>query len=261
MADEGEILRVSSAVADMRAEPLAAASLDTQALFGEEVVIVGQLGAWIRGRSCLDGYEGWIPAADLHTRRVIPTHRVAARAALLFPRPDIKAPPLVRLPLGARVRVVEADIPMHGTGRPGVRLETGGYVIADHLTSLEEAEKDWVALAERCLGAPYLWGGRSSDGLDCSGLVQLAVQAAGRDCPRDTGPQSAWAVPFDADGGLARGDLVFWTGHVGIMLDETRLLHANAHHMAVAVEPLADAVARIAAAGGGEPTLYGRLPA
>ena len=133
-----------------------------------------------------------------------------------------------------------------------VALASGGYVFSRHLAGPDEHAADFVAVAEQFCNVPYLWGGRTFAGLDCSGLVQTAMLAAGSACPRDSDMMEAslgTALPADDLKALRRGDLVFWKGHVGIMVDEMRLLHANAHHLRVEIEPLAEAVARIAAAG------------
>jgi cell wall-associated NlpC family hydrolase len=155
----------------------------------------------------------------------------------------MKAPPLDLLSLNARIVVA-------GERDRFSQLADGRFAVTAHLAGADDFADDFVAVAERFLGAPYLWGGRTSIGLDCSGLVQLALQAAGIACPRDTDmleKSVGAALPDTGDlSGLQRGDLVFWKGHVGVMLDEKRLLHANAFHMAVAVEPLSEAVARIA---------------
>jgi cell wall-associated NlpC family hydrolase len=131
-----------------------------------------------------------------------------------------------------------------------VRIAPDGFVWAEHLAPLDRFAPDWVATAERFLGAPYVWGGRTHHGIDCSGLVQIALASAGIAAPRDTDQQEAVLGSAIASLARERGDLVFWNGHVGIMLDATRLLHANAFHMQVEIEPLADAIARIAPVAG-----------
>jgi len=174
----------------------------------------------------------------------VPTHKVTALRTLAFPGPSIKTPPLEALPLGARVAVARIENRMAVT-------PSGGYLPAAHLAPLDKNESDFVAVAERFLGTPYLWGGKTALGLDCSGLVQVALTACGVACPRDSDMQEAalgTAVPVDPSA-LSRGDLVFWKGHVAIVRDRSNLLHANAYHMAVAIEPIADAVVRIRNAG------------
>ncbi|MBK0400358.1 C40 family peptidase [Limibaculum sp. M0105] len=233
--------------------------LDTELLLGESFVVEEVTGEWCRGRSALDCYRGHVPAKLLGQPGAEPTHRVARLMTHLYAEPDIKTRPLATLSYGSRLAVVDTT-DAKGTRAPMARLARGGLVIADHLEPLVQPAQDWVAEAERLLGVPYLWGGRSSFGIDCSALVQLARQAAGAECPRDSGDQEQALGATLAPGTTpARGDLIFWRGHVGIMLDAVRLLHANAHHMAAAIEPLAEAVARIEAAGGGPVTRHARL--
>jgi cell wall-associated NlpC family hydrolase len=193
-----------------------------------------------------DRYVGYMPSEGLARAVVTPTHRVAALRTYLYPRPDIKSPPLALLSLNALLAATEEE------GR-FLALENGGFVVADHARKLDSPAADFVAVAQSFLGTPYLWGGRTSLGIDCSGLVQLASEAAGLDAPRDADMQAAeLGRPLDWLGAdtLARGDLVFWDGHVGIMASDSELLHASAYHMAVVVEPFSEAKTRIAASGG-----------
>ena len=180
---------------------------------------------------------------------------LSALRTLVFPGPSIKLAPMSALPFGARVAVTR----MHE--RLAV-MATGGFVPAQHLAAFDTMETDFVAVAERFLGTPYLWGGKTSLGLDCSGLVQVALTACGLACPRDSDMQEAaftTAVPWDGDpSALQRGDLMFWKGHVAIVRDATTMIHANAYHMAVAIEPIAEAVSRIAA--GGDPVTSVKHP-
>src|SRR5262249_30700622 len=173
------------------------------------------------------------------------THKVTALRTLAFPGPSIKLPPLEALPLGARVAIARVE------DRLAVTC-SGAYVPAPHLAPLDFVEPDFVAVAERFLGVPYLWGGKTALGLDCSGLVQVALTAGGRICPRDSDMQEqalGAPIPHAGEGALQRGDLVFWKGHVAIVRDGATLIHANAFHMAVAIEPLGEAIARIREAG------------
>ena len=173
------------------------------------------------------------------------THRIAALRSYVYPEPDGKLPPLALLSLNALITAKGFE------GR-FLTLEGGGYVVARHALSAGEVVDDPVAVAEAFVGTPYLWGGRTSIGLDCSGLVQLAVEAAGHKAPRDADMQAAeLGEPIEWREGtkLRRGDLVFWEGHVGIMTSATDLLHANAHHMTVEIEPFAEARERIREAG------------
>jgi cell wall-associated NlpC family hydrolase len=234
---------VIAPVADLRRTPSHDAPLDSQALLGERVIVheVTDEG-WARGELATDGYAGWLPASALAPEGPPPTHRVMALTTLAFAKPDIKTPPLALLPMSAVLAVTRQDDRFAVTA-------ANLHIPVVHLAPLATTRPDFVAVAEQFLGTPYLWGGKTALGLDCSGLVQVALQAAGISCPRDSGPQEqALGTPIQLPE-LRRGDLVFWKGHVAIARDSTTLIHANAHAMAVAIEPLADAVARIKAAG------------
>lgn len=245
-------LVVTLPVAPLTAAPEPEAPCVSQLLYGEVFWACESTGDWAWGQSALDGYVGYLPRLALEPQAAAPTHRVRQPLAHVYPAPDLKTRPIGMLPLGARVAA--------GGSGAWAALATGGHVYAAHLAALDAAEADWVAVAEQLLGAPYLWGGRSAMGIDCSGLVQLALQAAGRDCPRDSDMQAAGLGRSLKPGAQPRrGDLIFWRGHVGVMLDRVRLLHANAHAMAVSIERLDAAVARIAASGGGPVTRHARL--
>jgi cell wall-associated NlpC family hydrolase len=250
----GAVREVADAQAPVRRSPSPDATQDTEALRGELVTVYEDNGeGWCWGQLAGDGYVGWLPANALRPPGPPPTHRVAVLRSLEFSGPSIKSPPLAALSLGCRVAVAphEDDLPAAGNGGKLTRLASGGYVPARHLAGIGTTEPDFVAVAERFVGVPYLWGGKTSLGIDCSGLVQVALTAAGIVCPRDSDMQErAFASLPAADiATLRRGDLVFWTGHVAIVCDERTLVHANAFHMAVAVEPVADAVCRIRQAG------------
>lgn len=252
-----EILReVVDPQAPLRRSPAPEASLDTEALKGERVAVdeTNDEG-WSHGRLVSDGYVGWLPANALAAPGPSPSHKVAALRTLAFPGPSIKLPPVEALSFGCLVAVVHIDGPFALTS-------AGDYLPARHLVAIDSHESDPVAVAERFVGTPYLWGGKTSFGLDCSALVQIALTACGIACPRDSAPQEAVvgrALPVDATlSGLQRGDLVFWNGHVAMMRDSASLIHANAFHMAVAIEPLGEAVSRIRAAGS-EPVCVKRL--
>ncbi|AWB22282.1 NlpC/P60 family protein [Methylobacterium currus] len=252
----GRPCRIARPVAPLRRAPDPAAALDSEALLGEAATVYDVRDGWAFAQLAADGYVGYLPAEALGPVDPAPTHRVSALRTFLYPAADLKRPVLGALSLGARVAVA---------AREGAyaRLADGRFVWAGHLAPVEAIEPDVAATALRFLGTPYLWGGRSSLGLDCSGLVQTALAAAGIPAPRDSDQQEAalgGAVALSPDlAGLRRGDLVFWRGHVGMMLDETRLIHANGHHMAVAVEPLAEAEARIRAGWTGPGTGDGAI--
>ncbi len=230
--------------AGLRRAPRFDAPLDTEALTGETLLIFEEDEGWAWAQLDRDDYVGYMPANALGAVGAAATHRVAARATWVYAAPHIKSPTLGWLSLNARIAGEKADDRF-------VRTREGGFVFASHVAPIDDAEGDFVEVAERLVGAPYLWGGRTSIGLDCSGLVQLALEAAQRPCPRDSDMQmSELGEPvIHAPGSLQRGDLVFWRGHVGVMIDADLLLHANAHHMRAEIEPLTQAAARIAAHG------------
>jgi len=242
---EGRVYEVIEPQAPLRREPRPDAPLETEALKGERVTIYDANGeGWAWGQLAADGYVGWLPDNALALPGAAPTHKVTALRTLAFPGPSIKLPPLEALPLGARLAIARIEDRMAVT-------QSGAYVPAAHLAPLDRNETDFVTVAERFLGAPYLWGGKTALGLDCSGLVQVALTACGVSCPRDSDMQeAALGAAVSADPStLKRGDLIFWKGHVAIVRSPDSLLHANAHHMAVAIEPIADAVMRIRGGG------------
>jgi hypothetical protein len=241
---EGRAMRVSAGTADLRHAPSPDAPLDTQALFGETVTLYEDHEGfgWVQLES--DGYVGYIAMAALSDGWNAPDRRVKVNRTFVYPGPDLKLPPRDALPLGSAVRVkAMRDL--------FAQIDDAAFVYADHLAPMDMKEPDFAAVAERFLHVPYLWGGKTSFGIDCSGLVQVSLGAAGIKAPRDTDLQEkALGRPLSFDDSLSvlrRGDLVFWRGHVGIMRDETMLLHANAYHMMVASEPLRAARDRILA--------------
>lgn len=226
--------------------PRANAGLDTQCLFGEQFNVTGEAGDFYHGTLMTDGYQGYVPKAGLIPPMAKPTHRVIVPRTLVTRTADIKSGMLFGLSLGGLVTVRDdGDSPEIQTAH--IQTPHGdGYLPRRHLVPCDHAVADWVAIAESLTGVPYGWGGRDSSGLDCSALVQLALQAGGIDAPRDSGPQASELGDLLADDApLMRGDLIFWKGHVGIMLDANILLHANAHHMQVASENLLEALPRI----------------
>ena len=237
--------------AAIRRAPDPRGPLEDQLLFGEAFDVLDERGGWAWGQARRDGYIGFVAMEALASLADAPTHWVSAVGAFGFSEPDLKSPPVDLYSMNALVTAGEVK------GR-FVHAGVAGWIFQDHLAPIGAFETDPVAVAERFLGTPYLWGGRDRLGLDCSGLLQQALYACGRACPRDTDQQMD-AFPDEADpAALARGDLVFWPGHVAMLLDADRIVHANAHHMATAIEPLAGAIARIKAAGVGPPIGYRR---
>jgi cell wall-associated NlpC family hydrolase len=242
----GEAFEISDAVAPLREGPSADAMLATQALKGERVTIYDRNGegfAW--GQLNGDGYVGWLPDRSLTTPVAAPTHKVAALRTFAFPGPSIKLPPIDTLVMGSLLTVVRED------GAFAVTRE-GWYLPRPHLGGIDHHADDFVAVAEQFVGTPYLWGGKSSLGIDCSGLVQISLNAAGTGCPRDSDMQLdglGRALDAAESKRLQRGDLIFWKGHVAIVRDADTIVHANAHHMATVIENTGEATARIKAAG------------
>ena len=249
---EGEARRVVAAVLDLAMSPDPGASLGTQLLHGEGFTVYETRGdglAW--GQSGTDGYVGYVCAEGLGAPQEA-GRRVTALWSHVYSRAAVRARVTADLPLGAEVAV-------EAVADGFARLAGGGFVPVQHLAAVPGDAADH---ALRFLGVPYLWGGRSARGIDCSALVQLALMAAGVAAPRDTDMQAEWlGEALAPEAALRRGDLVFWEGHVGMMQDPETLIHANGHHMAVAAEPFAPAAARIAAAGGGPVTMRRRLRA
>jgi cell wall-associated NlpC family hydrolase len=242
----GETFEISDAIAPLRERPSSDASLLTQALKGERVTIYDRNGeGWAWGQLNRDGYVGWLPDSSLAKPQAPPTHKITAIRTFAFPGPSIKLPPFDTLVMDSLLTVTRED------GAFAVTRE-GWYLPRQHLGNLDRFEKDFVEMAERFVGTPYLWGGKSSLGIDCSGLVQIALNAAGTGCPRDSDMQQdglGRALDSVESKKLQRGDLIFWKGHVAIVRDADSIVHANAHHMATAIENTSDAVARIKAAG------------
>lgn len=223
----------------LHGQPDAADSAVSQILYGEGFQLLDIRGDWAWGYSAHDHYVGYVRHDVLHRDEgLAATHRVRAEGGLLFSRADIKSPVATPLPGNAR---------LHGTAEDQFLAVGGGWLHRQHVVPLTEHATDWVEAARAHLGAPYLWGGRGGGGLDCSGLVQVALGQCGIAVARDTDQQAGTiGRALGNDETLARGDIVFFPGHVGIMSDADTLLHANAHWMRVVEEPLADVVARLA---------------
>ncbi len=252
----GTAMQVITHAAPLHREPRKDAGLDSEALCGEMVTVFEINEGWAWGQLAGDGYVGYLPAERLGPVSLPASHRVSAVRTFAYPGPSMKLPRAMTLSLGSRVHVVERQGDFAVVA--GVAGLARTCIWAAHLSPLDHHAADPVAVAEQLLHVPYLWGGKSSLGLDCSGLAQLAFDAAGITVPRDSDLQEhsvgrlVGTAPDLA--GLRRGDLVFWKGHVGLMQSAGQLLHANGFHMMVVSEPLSVAVERIKAKGGGPVT-------
>ncbi|MER9266278.1 NlpC/P60 family protein [Mesorhizobium sp. M0410] len=254
----GRPARISASVADIRRAPRPDAGVDTQLLFGEDVLVFEDVGGWAWIQAERDGYVGYVADTVLGGRDHAATHVVSVPRTFLYPGPDLRFPVSGELSMGSLVAVTGSA---ETRGTHYALLPSGQAVISGHLRPVAEFAPDYVAVAESFLGTPYLWGGVSGFGIDCSGLVQLAMHMAGRQVLRDTDMQATTVgEPLDPGpdfAGLRRGDLVFWKGHVAIMTDPETMIHANGHTMLVSREGMREAVARIGYLYGG-PTGFRR---
>lgn len=249
----GEPACIVAPYVGLHVKPAADAGIGTQALYGEAALVFERKDDWAWIQLAGDGYTGYVPEGVLAAMTAGPAHRVRSLWAPVLPRPTIKAPARMALPLGSCLAgAVEGDM---------LALSGGGYVPLQLVSPLASpSDPDFVAVALQMLGVPYVWGGKTPQGADCSGLVQLSMTMAGLRAPRDSDMQEAeLGDPLLAGAPLQRGDLVFWKGHVGIMVDGENLLHSNAYRMCVSVEPVAEAVARTTAAGSAVSSIR-RLP-
>lgn len=223
----------------VREKNAASAPAVSQLLYGEEFHVLDVTGDWAWGFCGHDGYVGYVLRDALDPVSEAPAFRVTSISAPVFASADIKSPVVANLPMGAIIS---------GTLEGDLIATAHGYVHSRHVTQGTQSAEDYVAVAQRFLGQPYVWGARGGGGLDCSGLVQMALGMCGHKVPRDTDMQREGIGSDIAEGAaLQRGDLVFFPGHVGIMTDGEHILHANAYWMAVVIEPLADVLARLQA--------------
>lgn len=254
---DGEEMIVFNGDADLRREPVPDAMLDTQALHGEIVTVYDQdEDGWSWVQLKRDSYVGYVHSAALTRDIAAPTHRVRVLRTFSYGGPSIKVLPIAILSMNSRITIVGHKDQFAITHR-------GHFIFAEHLMPVDQSEPDFVAVAEQFLGAPYFWGGKTSIGLDCSGLVQNALEAIGHVAPRDTDMQekvlgTSLTISDDLSG-LQRGDLIFWKGHVGIMRDATEMIHASGHQMLVVSEPLSVARDRILAKGASPITSIKRI--
>ncbi len=231
--------RIIAAAAPLKGRPDLAAELATELLFGERVTVGFARDDWAEVVNATDGYRGFVPAETLGEDSAPSTHKIGDLRGFVYGEPNMKTMPLTALSFLSTIQVT-------GEKNGFLEVENEGWIWHRHLVELDHVETDPVATALRFLGIPYLWGGRTSLGLDCSALVQLSLAACGIAAPRDSGPQSQkLGQRVIGDVRLQRGDLCFWPGHVALAVNETEIVHANAYWMSVVREPLADLVARV----------------
>jgi cell wall-associated NlpC family hydrolase len=237
---EGGLMQMLAPIATLHRAPATDAPQETQVLMGEVVRVFDVAEGWAWVQLEHDNYVGYMREEFLNAKIHQPSHQVVVPSTLIYTKPNLKTQPVKFLPMNAKVTLTAVQDKF-------VELATGGFVFAEHLAPVAKVKTDFVAVAEQFLNTPYLWGGKSSHGIDCSGLVQTALHACGKECLRDADMQEndlGSPLLINNLDGLKRGDLIFWDGHVGIMRDETTLLHASGHQMLVVSEPLQDVVER-----------------
>ena len=248
----GKPMRIADPVVDMRSEPRGDAAITTQLLYGDDVLVFEDHNGWCWVQNERDGYVGYVVDTTLDRRASEPTHVVIAPRTFVYPGSDLRFPRTKALSMGSLVTVTGGE---ERRGTLYAMLPSGEAMIAKHLVPMDQVADDHVAVAETLMHTPYLWGGVSGFGIDCSGLIQLALLMTGRGVLRDSDMQAATigepVDPGDDYHDLKRGDFVFWKGHAAMMASHSTLLHASGHTMSVTLEPLRDAIERIA-------YLYGR---
>ncbi|MEL6201929.1 MAG: NlpC/P60 family protein [Pseudomonadota bacterium] len=242
---DGRPAYIDVPVCDVKNRPEADAGVDTQFKLNERVTVFDEADGWSWIQSNSDGYVGYVQSSSLtNGAPETSTHRVTAPRTFCYPEPDLKSPCVATLSLGTEVCIVDRT---ETRGTPYVRMSSGLWIFERHLNAVESFSNDYVDVAESLLGTPYLWGGNSAFGIDCSGLVQLSMAMCGNTVLRDSDMQfETVGEAVDPSFGLQRGDLIFWKGHVAIVRDAETIIHANAHTMSVAIEITQDAIDRIA---------------
>ena len=232
---DGQTYQVCAPHTGVRRQPGPDAPLDTEALMGEQFTIYEKTEGWAWGQLERDGYVGYVSQVDLSSDILIPTHRISGILVLVYAAPSALSAPVYHLSFNALVTVI-------GEHDAFAELATGGFVGKKYLAKTDSFDRDYIAAAQRFLNLPYLFGGKSALGLDCSGLVQNVMQAAGYNVPRDSDMQAAeigQRLEISKDlKDLQRGDVVFWPQHVGLMVDGATIIHASATNMSVALEPV-----------------------
>lgn len=224
---KGEWKQCNAPISELRSKP--DGTICSQILFGERFRVLEELAGWAFGQCERDNYVGYVKSSTLGDSAPR-TNWVKSLVALKYPEIDIKSAPSGWFSFGSRMQVVNRVDNF-------CELAEGGFVPSMHLYNDSNRPSDHLTLASLFLGLPYYWGGNGSLGVDCSGLVQMASQAIGYNCPRDSDMQWQWMKTIDREEANA-GDFVFWQGHVGILSENQNLIHSTAHHMQVVCEPL-----------------------
>jgi cell wall-associated NlpC family hydrolase len=241
----GALMQLKVPITTLHRAPAHDAPQETQALLGETCTVFDVAEGWAWVQLTHDNYVGYLRHEFLNAHVHAATHKINVPSTLLYPTASIKTQPVKFIPMNAEISVTAVSGSFF-------ELATGGFIFADHAAPLTQTKSDFVAAAEQFLNTPYLWGGKSFHGIDCSGLVQTALHACGKFCPRDADMQEdqlGSPLLINNRDGLKRGDLIFWVGHVGIMRDKETLLHASGHQMQVVSEPLNVADERTKAKG------------
>ena len=228
----------------MRSDPNDKSPLETECLFGETVEVLENYLDWVYCELNTDSYCGWVKKEGLGKLKN-PTHRVIVNRSFVYTHKNAKSECLFYLPLGAKLLINNiqsewAEVNLYD------EIKQVGYIPSSHLVYIDHKVKDWVTIAELLVGTPYRWGGRDTIGIDCSALLQLSYQTYGEDIPRNTSEQiKLKKKKIKGIENLSRGCVVFWNGHVAIMIDENNCIHANAYHMQTKIEPLSTIINRI----------------
>ena len=237
-------MNIINSSAFMKSEPTEISTLETECLFGETVEILDESSDWVYCKLNTDNYHGWVKKEGLGKTKN-PTHRVITNRSFVYADKNPKSNCLLYLPLGAQLVIDNIQSEWAEISFCKNKIQVG-YVPSKHIVSLDHRVKDWVAIAELSIGTPYKWGGRDTIGIDCSALLQLSYQTYGEDIPRNTSQQVKLKKKHIRDvDDLKRGCVVFWKGHVGIMIDKFNCIHANAFHMQTKIEPLNQIINRI----------------